>query len=149
MRFTKFERDWLIVNEDNYNDLYEINKVHLIKFNFDQPTADKVADVIDRFPNTKRFIINRDVRFYNNILKNLRKYYVENVKGTPLVTFLRKNNKILLNFDHLNTIERTFIYHNIIDVLRNVEVVQVGDIDSLPENVWDALEKWNGNVLTK
>lgn len=150
MRYTEFGKDWLIVNEENYKDVYEVDrKIHLIKLNFALPTVEMVDEVIDRFPNTKRYIVNRNVKFYNSVLKNLRKYYVENTKNSSLISFFRKNNKVLLNIDNLDKLSKEFVYENIDDILRNVEVIQISNVDYLPVEVIDSINKWNGNVLTQ
>lgn len=147
MRFTKFEKDWLVIDEDNYQELHEKGKIHLIKLNFDLPTVEKVNEVIDRFPNTKRFIVSENVRFYNGILKNVKKYYVENNEKASLISFFRKNNKIMLNMNNLDNQSLEFVYSNIADILRNVEVIQIDKITNVPNHVMDSIEMWNGNVL--
>jgi hypothetical protein len=92
----------LIIDEENYENVYEKNKIHLIEIAFKEPTLEKIDTVIERFPNTNRFIVYDNVKFYNNAFKNLKKYYVGNKKGDSLISFFRKNNKVLLNMINLS-----------------------------------------------
>jgi len=146
MIFTKYSKDWIIIDESNYN-IQEKGKVHLIKLDFNNPTEEKVKNVIRNFPNTNRYIISDNIKFYNNLLRNKKKYYVENEVGANLISFLRKNNKILLNMRNLSKVDKEFILYNISDMLNNIEVIFVGKKSWIDSDIQSKLEKWNGNVL--
>jgi hypothetical protein len=105
--------------------------------NFDKPTFDKVNRVLEKFNYTNRFIIEDNIKFYNDILKNNKKYYVENNSEQGLISFFKKNNKVLLNFNTLTSEERIFVKNNIEDVLKNVEVLRMdrSDLKSLEEEL--------------
>jgi len=58
----------------------------------------------------------------------MKKYYVSNKKGqNSIVSFIKKNNKILLDFNNLNYIALTFFLDDNIfqDLLRNLEIIRV------------------------
>lgn len=103
--------------------------MHLIKLDFSHPTKEKVKTVINHFPHTNRYVVSNNIKFYNYMLKNNKKYYVENEKGDSLVSFFKKNNKILLNMNNLTNVELQFIMNDIHDVLNNVEVIFIGKKD--------------------
>lgn len=147
MRLSMYGKDWLIVDENNLDQLKQENKVHLIKLNFDEPTTSKVNETLDKFNYTNRFFIEDNIKFYNDILKNNKKYYVENKPEQGLISFFKKNNKVLLNLNNLSNEERIFVKDNIEDILRNVEVLRMdrADLKSLEEE----LRNWNGNVLIR
>lgn len=147
MRLSIYGKDWLIVDENNLEQLKQENKVHLIKLNFDEPTTSKVNRVLDKFNYTNRFFIEDNIKFYNNILKNNKKYYVENKPEQGLISFFKKNNKVLLNLNNLSNEEKIFVEENIEDILKNVEVLRMNRVDlkDLEEN----LKSWNGNVLIR
>lgn len=92
---------------------------------FRSPTEEHIEKVLRKFPNTNRFIIEDNVRFYNSVLRNRKKYYIENTPGTGLISFFKKNNKVLLNMSRLSTLDKEFVLANIQDVLRNCEVIRV------------------------
>ena len=147
MRLTIYNKDWLIVDEVNIDQLKENYKVHLIKLNFDNPTEDKIKEVFDRFPSTNRYVVEDNIKFYNDILRNNKKYYVENRYNHGLITFFKKNNKVMLNYIRLEPDEKEFVQHNINDILKNIEVLYLGDRKILDESWTDALKFWNGNIL--
>lgn len=148
MKISHYGKDWLIIDEKNISQMKEEQKVHLIKLSFETPTDEKVDEVMDRFPSTKRFIISDNIRFYNYTLRTKRKYYVENKKNVNFISFLRKNNKILINYENLSSIERSFINENFRDLLKNVEVILVSDLSRLErQGLLKEIENWNGNVL--
>jgi hypothetical protein len=104
--------------------------------------------MIKEYPSTKRFIIENNVREYNRILKNTqKKFYVENRSGDKLISFFRRNNKVLLNFERLNEFELNFVKENIDDILFNTEVVFIGDMTYLLEDLKQSFVAWNGNVI--
>lgn len=156
MKITKIGSDYVIIDENSLknDDILSIPRIHLIKFNFLAPTREKVEGVLQLFNKTNRFVISNNIKFYNDILKHTsKKYYVMNNVGEPLITFLRKNNKVLLNFTNLTPKERLAICDPeiLVDVLRNVEVVMISmygfqwikdTTELLP-----IFENWTGNLI--
>ena len=128
MKITVVGTDFVVINEQSLRDdtLLNIPKIHLIQFDFHTPTKEKVEGILTLFNKTNRFVISNNIRFYNDILKHTtKKYYVMNNVGDPFITFLRKNNKVLLNFTNLTKHEYAMAtQENILsDLLRNVEVI--------------------------
>ena len=150
MRITKVGTDYISLNEDNFSDskFQNISRVHLIKLDFQRPTRVLIDRVLHLFPKTNRFIIEDNIREYNSILKmTSKKYYVMNKVGVDIITFFRKNNKILINFNNLSIEEEEFFLMDGIfeDVLKNSEVISVNkDIHDMKMEV---LDKWKGNVI--
>jgi hypothetical protein len=150
MRITKVGTDYISLNEDNFADtrFQNIQRVHLIKLNFQEPTRILIDRVLNLFPKTNRFVIEDNIRDYNSILKRTsKKYYVMNKIGADIISFFRKNNKILLNFNNLSFEEQTFFLMDGVfeDVLKNTEVIAVTkDIHDMKMEV---LDKWKGNVI--
>ena len=113
MRVTNFGSDYIRIDEDNIEDdlLLSIPRVHLIKLDFMKPTEAKVRKVLDLYPKTNRFVIETNIKTYNYILRGTnKKYYVENAVGSKIITFFKKNNKVLVNFNNLSSGEKTFFY---------------------------------------
>ncbi|GAF98818.1 unnamed protein product, partial [marine sediment metagenome] len=109
MRITAIGSDYIRVDEDNYNSsaYQKIPRVHLVKFDFAMPTHELVREVLHLFPKTNRFVIEDNIREYNSILRRTeKKYYVMNKRGADIISFFRKNNKILLNFLTLSNEEQ-------------------------------------------
>ena len=150
MRITKVGTDYISLNEDNFADtrFQKIQRVHLIKLDFQEPTRIIIDRVLNLFPKTNRFVIEDNIRDYNSILKRTsKKYYVMNKIGADIISFFRKNNKILLNFNNLSYEEQTFFLMDGVfeDVLKNTEVIAVNkDIHDMKMEV---LDKWKGNVI--
>lgn len=150
MKFSVKDRDWIIVNEENLSLVKENNKkTHLIKLAFERPTDDMIEEVLDRFPSTNRFIIEDNIKFYNDILKSRKKYYVENKVGHSLISHFKRNNKVLLNYNRLNESEKDFVIENIKDVLKNLEVFYIDDFYKHNLEMINEFKKWNGNILIK
>lgn len=149
MRITVPGVDLIKINEENYMDqeLMDIPKIHLIKFCFSDPTDDKIECVIENFPNTNRFIVDGFIRIYNNALRYTnKKYYVENSKGTGLVTFFRRNNKVLLNTLKCNKEEKKFIFDvDLWDILKNIEIMVVEEQEY--EKYKREFSEWRGNLI--
>lgn len=150
MRITAVGSDYISVNEENYdsNTYQSISRVHLVKFDFAMPTYDLINQVLYLFPKTNRFVIEDNIREYNSILRRTeKKYYVMNKRDIEIISFFRKNNKILLNFMNLSIEEKTFFLMEGIfeDVLKNTEVI------ALSKKIYDekieVLDKWKGNVI--
>lgn len=149
MKLTIYGKDWFIIDENNLDQLNENGeKIHLIKLNFDYPTTDKVNQVLDKFPSTNRYIIDDDIKFYNDVLKRIKKYYVMNKPGSGLITHFKKNNKVLLNYHNLNNTEQNFVKENLNDVLKNLEVMYLNR-DLLEQEWAQELRYWNGNILVQ
>lgn len=158
MKITKIGSDYVTVNEENMKDeeLINIPRIHLIKFDFDSPTKEKVEGVITLFSKTNRFVVSRHIRLYNSILKNTtKKFYVENRPGQSLISFFRKNNKVLLNVNNLSDNEKRFVLEEdkgtgsfngvFSDILHNIEVIQMRhEVFKIFE---DILQNWRGNVI--
>jgi hypothetical protein len=148
MKLTKIGSDYIVVDEKNFADssLQNIPRVHLIKLNFKNPTRELVTRVLQLFPKTNRFVIDSNVREYNIILRRTtKKYYVMNRKDVDILTFLRKNNKILFNFLNLTTYQQGVFLYFFDDLLRNTEVIAI--TKEMFDEKMELLDKWNGNVI--
>lgn len=149
MRLTKTGTDYIEISEENLDTLKSPkNKVHIIKLNFEEPNEDKCNRVLSKFNKTNRFVIEDNIRFYNFYFKDThKKYYVENTNKDNLITFFRRNNKILFNFCKApEIVDDLFLFDYVfLDVLKNVEVIKV--TRSQYNIIIDYLKKWNGNVI--
>lgn len=150
MRITNVGSDFIRIDEDNLEDekLLNIPRVHIIKLDFFKPSEAKVKRVIELYPKTMRFVIENHVKTYNYILRGTnKKYYVENYPGVDIITFFKKNNKVLCNFNNLRAVEKEFLLTDFVfvDVLRNTEVIIVNQ--DIFENKEKHLEPWSGNVI--
>ena len=93
-------------------------------------------------------IIENNIKTYNYILRGTsKKYYIENSVGSKIITFFKKNNKVLVNFHNLTEYERQFLLSDdcLEDVLRNTEVIMIDQ--EMFDGKKDVLEKWSGNVI--
>jgi hypothetical protein len=147
-------KDVLVINDDNFEELTEASKkVHLIKFAFEnesQDTIEKVHTCLQNFPSTNRFIVDNHIRMYNGILKDIpgKKYYVQNYDGNKkLVSFFRKNNKVVFSFPSLTEDFVDFFMDRVVfkDLLFNVEVI-IMDKFQYDELKW-LMQNWCGNVI--
>ncbi len=149
MRVTKIGTDYICINELSMADknLISIPRIHIIKLDFDDPTDEKVEYVLKTFGLTNRFVIDNNIRFYNNILrKTNKKYYVANTEDDRLITFFKRNNKVLLDTTILNPLERAFVFSIALqDVLLNTEVMIIRSKD-YKENA-EIFNKWSGNLI--
>jgi len=150
MIVTSIGTDYIELNEDSLysKDLQQIPRVHLIKLSFDDPTEKKVKKVLELFPKTNRFVIEKDIKIYNFILRGTsKKYYVSNVQGTNMISFFRKNNKILVNFNYFDLFDYKYYLIDSVfeDLLRNVEVIDISK-DIFDDKI-NILEDWRGNVI--
>jgi len=154
MKLTEFNVDYVTVTDTTNLESYDPDyKIHLIKLKLNRFDFNRVMQILSYFRLTKRFVIDDFIGQYNTVFKNFidKKYYVENTVFTPLITFLRKNNKVLLNVNRLKQVERAYVLNPDTlkyDVLRNVEVVLMKKLyyDSI-EQVKDILDDWNGNLI--
>ena len=150
MKITEIGNGIISVDENNIDDknLTSIPRVHIIKLNFFTPTYDKVEKVLRLYPKTNRYVIDNNIKFYNHILKNTnKKYYIEFNGKMSLISFFRKNNKVLLNFLMLSPAELEFALDDRVfnDILYNTEVILISsDIFNQKE---DVLNDWSGNVI--
>jgi hypothetical protein len=150
MRITEINRDLIVIDENSLNDIHENkdSKVHLIKFKFDKPTKEKILNVLDKFPDTNRFIVSDNIKIYNDILKTTsKKYYIQNNRNqNGLISFFRKNNKVLLAIPSLGTKEKEFILNCAFDdVLRNLEIIMIEESDY--KRKIDDFKYWKGNCI--
>lgn len=148
MKIARLNNEYVEVDEKNMYMDKPNEKIHLIKFCFDNPTEEKIKNVTRKFDNTNRFIIDNNIKFYNNILKTLnKKYYIENNGTQKIVSFFKKNNKVLLNLMLLTSSEYKYVIDNIDDILYNVEVMKMNKsmLDKLKEKIEDF--GWNGNII--
>ena len=147
MKIARYGEEYCTLAEDNIDEFVGNRKMHLIKLAFKDPTEKIIKDVLNLYPNTNRFFISDNIKFYNAFLKNTqKKYYIENNKTVALISFFRKNNKCIFNFENLLLSEREFIFSNLLeDVLNNCEAVIMSEKDLI--NKMPIMELWQGNVL--
>jgi len=147
MKFTLPGKDVIRIDEDNMDASQTESKVHLIKLKFTNPTEKKIKEVIETFDQTNRYIIEDNIRIYNYVFKYTnKKYYVENNVDDKLITFYKKNNKVLLNFLKLDTDTLFFISENLLqDVLNNTEVIIINW--NIYNKNKDIINSWKGNVI--
>jgi hypothetical protein len=125
MKLTETGRDIISVDETNYQN-FTSNKIHIIKLDFLNPNYQKLQDVFKNYKKTNRFIIDDNIRTYNSLLKNVsKKYYVMNTPKAPLISFFKKNNKVVLNIHNLTDHDYVFVNNFTVlsDILNNLEVI--------------------------
>ncbi len=147
---TKSGKDIIKLTEDHIQDVYDPqHKVHLIRLSFNIPNNDIMNWVINTFKKTNRYIIdNEHIRFYNYFFKRTNlKYYVINTNEyfTGLISFFKRNNKVLLDITKLNKKDKIFVFDNLLDVLSNTEVIIINKND-YKDNI-NILKVWNGNII--
>lgn len=148
MKVTLPGSDYIVLDDHNINECIDIPKIHLIKICLSVPSTNTVCSIIQKFSKTNRFIIEDNIKFYNDIFKHYsKKFYVENKSDDRLISFFRKNNKVLLNVCNLNFVDEEFIRLNIEDVLRNIEVIQLTTNLFRSNDYYLPLENWRGNVI--
>jgi len=127
--------------------LQEIPRIHLIKLDFKEPTLEKVEFVLNTFKSTNRFVIDNNIRFYNDILRNTnKKYYISNTEADKIITFFKRNNKVILDTTRLSVLEKAFVFSVALeDVLSNTEVIIVGQ-KYYRENP-GPYNNWSGNLI--
>lgn len=152
MKFTRIGVDYVTITEEYIRNLESppTQKIHLIKIDIKSPDYKSMEAITMLYPETNRYVISSasNIRIYNEFFKKLqKKYYVENGSNSKLVSFLRKNNKILLNICNLNSHDYAFVNNaNILaDLLWNCEVVQA---PMVYYDMWKQLfSSWSGNLI--
>lgn len=149
MKIAQYGTDFIELNETNMKKYTHVEKVHLIKLSFNEPTPVLIEEVLKLYPSTNRFIIHNNIKVYNDILKSTtKKYYVENNEHHGFITFFRKNNKVLLNFEKFTDEIKEFLLNNFLfDILKNVEVIIISKKDFMKKE--QIFKNWNGNVILK
>jgi hypothetical protein len=150
IKITKPGSDIIVITDQDYNkDIRIEEKVHLIRLAFDIPTIEKMNWVIDTFYKTHRFIIDSEhIRFYNGFFKRTnKKYYVINDDSTNgLISFFKKNNKVLLDITALNEFDKMYVLNVAFnDILKNTEVIIISK-DDYTERL-EQLNMYNGNCV--
>ena len=149
MKITKMGSDYIRITELNMADaaLLEIPRIHIIKLDFMEPTIEKVDYVLNTFGRTNRFVVDRNIKFYNDILRGTnKKYYVANTLNDRLITFFKRNNKVLLDTTSLNPLEKAFVFSVALeDVLSNTEVVIVSEKNYKSNPA--PFNNWSGNLI--
>lgn len=149
MKITKLGTDFIKISEQNLfnEDLLSIPKVHLIKLAFLEPNIEKVEKVINDFPKTNRYVIGDNIRFYNETLKGTnKKYYICNNENTSLISFYKRNNKVMLDTTKLSDEEKFFVFNVALqDILNNTEVVIV-ELQYYKDFA-SVFNRWNGNLV--
>jgi hypothetical protein len=149
MKITKMGSDYVCVDELSMADesLQKIPRIHLIKLDFKAPSREKVEFVLKTFRSTNRFVIDDNIKFYNDILRNTnKKYYISNTEEDKLITFFKRNNKVLLDTTRLGILEKSFVFSVALeDVLANTEVIIVQQ-KYYKENP-GPYNNWSGNLI--
>lgn len=144
-------RDIIVVNEQTLQQGSEFDyKVHLVRLSFDDPTDDKMEWVLQTFRRTNRYVIDTThIRYYNYYLKRTNlKYYIINTRATwrGLVSFFKRNNKVLLDITQLSEFEKQFVLNvNLNDVIYNTEVLLMSKDDYT--NHLDVFNQWKGDII--
>lgn len=153
MKFTVKDMDYVTVDENSVKneELISRKKIHLIKLSLKNPNPDNIKTIVSLFPNTNRFVIpsTANIKMYNDFFKGFnRKFYIENEKGSKLISFFKKNNKVLLNIDNLAPHEKEFVLNKstISDIMWNCEVIQMSKKDYTPP-IAEQFSNWNGNLI--
>ena len=149
MRLTTVGKDYVVINESNLEEEAKkySKKVHLIELEYTEPTEKLLKQVVELFPETRRFVISNFIRFYNLQFKKFRdkKFYVKNLMGDNIIVFLKKNNKVLLDFTVLKPIEKELILDDLRLILEYVEVIKISESDF--QNHEKTLKFWKGNII--
>lgn len=144
-------KDIIVVDEQSYeNNVSYDYKVHLIRLKFDNPNDDKMRWVIDTFKKTNRYVIDTiNIRYYNYYLKRTNlKYYIINIEfdWRGIVSFFKKNNKVLFDITKLSDFERLFVMNVALeDVLANAEVILISKEDYTDKQ--KVFEQWKGDII--
>ena len=139
------------ITEHNYlTDTPNIqSKIHIIRLDFDNPDNTKMEWVISKFPQTRRFVVdNIHIKYYNYFLKRTNlKYYVINTNNrwNGIVSFYKRNNKVLLDTTQLTDNEKSFVFYSMKDVLFNTEVIIISKNDYNKNK--QSIDNWKGNCI--
>ena len=146
-------KDIIVVNEDSFNNDVSYNyKVHLVRLSFDDPTDEKMEWVLHTFRKTNRYVIDIDhIRYYNYYLKRTNlKYYIINTISAwrGLVSFFKRNNKVLLDITKLSLFEKQFVLNvSLDDVISNTEVLLMDKEDYTAH--LETFNRWKGDIILK
>lgn len=146
-------RDIIVVSEENLTSGEDYNyKVHLVRLKFNNPTDDKMEWVMQTFRKTNRYVIDiNHIRYYNYYLKRTNlKYYIINTADTwrGLISFFKRNNKVLLDFTQLSMFEKQFVLNvSLQDVISNAEVLLMDKEDYT--NHLDIFNQWKGDIILR
>jgi len=149
--FTVPGRDVIkVTDEDFINNTPNISsKVHIIKLDFNNPDDTKMEWVMSKFYSTKRFIIdNTNIKYYNYYLRrtNHKYYIINNNVWDGLISFYKRNNKVLLDITLLSESEKSFVLGiSLNDILQNTEVITISSDDY--QAVKNVIDKWRGNCI--
>ena len=152
MIVSKYKEDYIEVDElwlrNNENIIQK--KVHLVKMNFRMPTEEKLDQLLYILPRTNRFIIDNNIKLYNDYFKKTKKkFYVENTfkDQERFISFLRKNNKILIDFTKIESFNLKHVLFELAweDLLNNIEILKISKCDF--ELYKNHLTNWDGNVI--
>jgi len=144
-------RDIIVINEESLMSGEEyVNKVHLVRLSFNNPTDDKMKWVMETFKKTNRYVIDIDhIRYYNYYLKRTNlKYYIINKSNTwrGLISFFKRNNKVLLDITQLTMFEKQFVLNvSLEDVISNTEVLLMTKEDYTDH--LDVFNQWKGDII--
>lgn len=147
MKLTEIGKDVITINEENV-DQKTREKIHLIHLDFMYPNILKMNKIFNNFQKTNRFIVSGNIKIYNKILKSTtKKYYVMNNTYDNIISFFKRNNKVILNTFLLNEWERQFLENKSIleDVLYNLEIIVVNK--QYFEKFKPVFLSWQGNVI--
>lgn len=149
MKLTKEGVDYVVIEEGMIDAFDPTQKIHLIELAFERPTKELVDKVLRRYPLTNRYIITDNIQTYNSILKRTgKKYYIANTEQDELITFFRRNNKVLLDMTVLSNDELAFVCGSALsDVLANCEVIATSN--EIFNTIKSALSSWRGNVIIR
>ena len=163
MLITKIGRDLIEINEKTFSSGFsslqsfkQLDKIHLIKLNLQNPTKSLIFEIFKIYPQTKRFIVeetlNCSINYWNSVFKqykketgNWKKFYVENSKNQSILKFLKRHNKILLNLGNLTESALNLVKFELNSILDLVEVIK-GPIDFL-KNYNEVIMNWTGNYI--
>jgi hypothetical protein len=144
-------KDIIVVNEKSYKEgvLFDY-KVHLVRLKFEDPNDDKMKWVSRVFKRTNRYVVDAEhIRYYNYYLKKTNlKYYIINTpyNWSGLISFFKKNNKVLLDFTKLSLFEKQFVLNVALeDVLANTEVILIEQDDY--ELFLGIFNQWKGDII--
>lgn len=143
--YIEVDEHWLRTNE-----IIIQKKIHLVKISFSSPNEEKLDQLLYILPKTNRFIIDNNIKLYNDYFKKTKKkFYVENTfkDQERFISFLRKNNKILIDFTKIESFNLKHVLFELAweDLLNNIEILKISKVDF--ELYKSHLSNWDGNVI--